>query len=82
MVLIKIMGARKAREIWASIERQINLWERGIYTGLVGDVLAEVRARESCVERLDKEKEDCLACRFHITLMSGNMLQAVSCHQL
>ena len=43
-VLTKTLGARKAREIQARIDRQLDLWEREIHADLVGDVLAEVRA--------------------------------------
>ena len=45
-VLTKTLGARKAIYIQARINNQLDLWERGIHAGLVGDALAEVRARE------------------------------------
>ena len=40
VVLTKILGAHKAREIRARINRRIDLWERGIHADLVGDTLA------------------------------------------
>ena len=46
IVLTKTLGVRRAREIRARITRQMNLWERGLHTGLVGDDKAEGAARE------------------------------------
>ena len=51
VVLTKTLGARKAREIRASINLQLDLWERGIHAGLVGGALVEGRSREGCIER-------------------------------
>ena len=45
VVLTNILGAYKAREIRARIERRLDLWEGGIHAGLVGDALAEGRAQ-------------------------------------
>ena len=44
MVTTKTLGACKAREIQERIKRQLDLWERDIHAGLVGDVLVECRA--------------------------------------
>ena len=44
VVLTKTLGARKAREIQARIDHQLDLWEWGIHAGLVGYALAEGRA--------------------------------------
>ena len=46
VVLTRILGSRKAREIRARIKRQLHIWDRGMYAGLVGDVLEEGRAGE------------------------------------
>ena len=43
VVLTKNLGARKAREIRARINRRPDRYERGIHTDLVGDALAEGR---------------------------------------
>ena len=40
-VLAKTLGAHKAREIRARIDRQFDLWKRGIHTGLVRYALVE-----------------------------------------
>ena len=44
VVLTKKLGAHKVREIWVRIDCGLDLWERGIQAGLVGDALAEGRA--------------------------------------
>ena len=44
MILTKTLGACKARKIQARIDRRLDLWEREIHAGLVGDALAEGRA--------------------------------------
>ena len=76
-VLTKTLGARKVREIRARIDRQLNLWERGIHAGLVWDVLVEGRYQEGRINICVEEEDDCLARSFHITVLSGNLQQAV-----
>ena len=51
LVLSKILGACKARENLARIDCLLDLWERGIHTGLAGHTLAEVRDRDGRIER-------------------------------
>ena len=41
VVLANIMGVRRAREIWAQINRRMDIWDRGFHEGLVGDTEAE-----------------------------------------
>ena len=77
--LTKTLGARKAGEIRARIDLQLDLWERGIHVGLVWDALAEGRARVIRIKRCDKEEEDRLVCIFHSTVLLGNLRQAVCC---
>ena len=36
----------RAKEIRAEVTRQMDLWERGLHTGLVGDAEAEGAVRE------------------------------------
>ena len=43
--MTKTLGACKAREFRARINIQLDLWERDIYTGLVGDALEEGRSQ-------------------------------------
>ena len=51
VVLTKTLGARKAREIQSRINRWLDLWDRGLHSGLVGDALTEGRSRNDCVSR-------------------------------
>ena len=71
------MGARKDRNIWASIDLWMDLCERGICADLVGDGLEERRDREGRVAKSDEEEEDRLAHSFCSTLLSGKMRQVV-----
>ena len=71
MVLTSTLITWKAREIRASIDRRLDIWERGIHAGLVGDALAKVRARDGRDEKSGIEEEDCLSRRFHIILLPG-----------
>ena len=59
------------------IDHRLYVWERGTHAGLVGDVLAEGRAREGRVKRSDKKEEDHLLRSFNSKLLSGNLQQAV-----
>ena len=77
VVLTKTLGARKSRETRVRINHRLDLWERGIHAGLVGDALAEGRDQEGRVERCVEEEEDRLARSFHSTVMSGKLQQAV-----
>ena len=71
MVMKRTLRACKAREIQARIDRQLDLWERGIHPGLVGYVLAERRSREIRIEQSNEEEEDLLARSFYSTLILG-----------
>ena len=46
VILTNTLGIRRAREIWAQISRGVDLWERFLQVGLVGDAEAEGAARE------------------------------------
>ena len=41
-----MLSVPRAYEIWARITRRIELWERGLHAGLVGDAKVEEAARE------------------------------------
>ena len=56
VVLNKTMGDQKAKEIRSRIDRQLELRDRVIHTGLAKDVLAEGRAIEGCVSRRVEEE--------------------------
>ena len=46
VVLIKVLGVRRAKDIRARITSRVDLWERGLHTVLVGDDEAEGAASE------------------------------------
>ena len=55
----------------------MDLWERGIHAGLVGDDFIEVRSQGGRVEICVEEEEYRLACIFHSTVLSGNLRHVV-----
>ena len=57
VVLSKTLGIRRAWEIRARITRWMDLWERGLHAGLVGDAEAEGAAREG-IATSGGEEED------------------------
>ena len=78
VVLTKTLGNRKAKKIWARINRQFDLWEKVIHAGLVRDSLVKDISLEGCVKGHVEEEEDRLARRFNSTVISGKLWQAVS----
>ena len=58
------------------ITRRMDLWERGIHAGLVGDVEAEEAAREVRAASGGEEEEKVVARIYHNTLLSGKLRQA------
>ena len=77
VVLTKMLGVRRDREIRARITRSMDLWERGHHTGLVGDAEAEGAARKGRSAFSGEEEEDAMARSFHDTMLSGKLRQAV-----
>ena len=47
VVLTKTLGVRRAKEILAQITRQMDLWERGLHSGLVWYANAEGSTRKA-----------------------------------
>ena len=50
----------------------MDLWERGLHAGLVGDAEAEGDAREG-----REEEDESMACSYHGPVLSGKLRQAV-----
>ena len=73
VVLTSTLRERKAREIRLIINHWLDLWEKGMHTGLVRDALVEGRSKEGHVERCKEEEEYRLARIFHITLISRKL---------
>ena len=71
------MGVRRAREIQARITRWMDLWERGLHAGLVGDDEVEGAAREGRTASGGEEEDEALAQNYHDTVFSSKLRQAV-----
>ena len=58
-VLTKMLGVLRAQEIRAQITRRMDLWDRDIHSGLVGDAKVEGAAREGrAASGREEEDED------------------------
>ena len=55
----------------------MDLWERGLHAGLVGDAEAEDAAKVGRAAFIGEEEEDAVARSFHETVLSGKLQQAV-----
>ena len=51
IILTKMLGVCSAKDIRSQITRRMDLWERGLHAGLVGDAAAKGDAREGRVAR-------------------------------
>ena len=75
VVLTKALGVRRNREIRSIISRRIDLWNRGLHTGLVGDVAVE-RAAGKCRASIGRQGEDkALSWKLHTAVLSGKIRQ-------
>ena len=55
----------------------MDLWERGLHTGLVGDAEAEGSAQEGRSASVGKEEDKDVDRIYHDTVLSGKLRQAV-----
>ena len=74
---MKTFSVRREKGIQARITRRMDLWERGIHTGLVGDAEAGGAAREGRAASGGEEKGEVVARSYHNTVLSGKLRQAV-----
>ena len=77
VVLTKALGVRRAKEIRARITRRMDLWERGIHVGLLGDAKAGKYSREDRAANGGEEEDDTIARSYHDNILSGKLRQAV-----
>ena len=61
IVLTKTLGVRRANEIRARITRRMDLWERSLHSGLVGNAEEEWAARQGRDARGVDEKGEAVA---------------------
>ena len=77
VVLTKTMGVRRSQEIRARITRNMDLWDRGLHGGLVGDAEAEGDAREGRAASGRKEEEEAVSRSYHDKVLFGKLWQDV-----
>eukprot|EP00957_Ditylum_brightwellii_P175702 13378176-Ditylum_brightwellii.AAC.1 len=76
VVLCTTPGIRSAKGIKWRIERRLDLWEEGMFDGLVDNTVAEARAREG-LQNNQAQDEEHLARQFHQTVLAGKLQEAV-----
>ena len=77
VVLTKTLGVHGDREIRARITRRMDLWERCIHTGLVGDAEAKGAAREGRADSGGEAENKAVARSYHDTVFLVKLRQAV-----
>ena len=77
VVLTKMLGVCRAKEIRERKTRWMNLWERGFHAGLVGGSEAEGASREGRDASGREEEDEKVARSYHGTVLSDNLSQAV-----
>ena len=71
------MGVRRSKEIWAQITKWMDLWERGLHAGLVGDAESEGAAMESREASVGEEEDEAVARSYYDTVLLGKLRQDV-----
>ena len=77
VVLTQTLGICRAKEIRARITRWIDIWERGLHAGLVGDAEAEGGTREGREASGEDDEDEAVERSYHYTVLSVNTSQAV-----
>ena len=72
-----MLGVRRAKEIRARITRQMDLSERGLHAGLVGDTEAEGAVREGRYAIGGEEEGEAVTRSYQDTLLLGKLWQDV-----
>ena len=57
--------------------RRMDLWERGLHAGLLGDAEAEGDAREGRAASGEEEENEAVSQSFHEIFLSGKLRQSV-----
>ena len=77
VILTKTLGVRSANDIRDRITKRMDLWERGIHAGLVGDAEVEGSAREGRSASGGEEEDKAIARSYYDMVLSGKLRQAV-----
>ena len=70
VVLTKTLGVYRSKDIGAQITRRMDLWERGLHTGLSVGAKAEGAAREGRSASGGDEEDEAIARSYHDTVLS------------
>ena len=76
-ILMQTLGVCRAKEIRAWITRQMDLWERGLHAGLIGDVDVEGAARDGRAASGGEEEDEAISQSYNDTVFSGKLRHAV-----
>ena len=71
-----MLGVPRAKEIRARITRRIDLWEKGLHAGLVGDAKAGGADREVRAASGGEEEDKAVARSYHNTVLLGKLRHA------
>ena len=74
---MKTLGVYMAKEIWARISMQMNLWDRGLHAGLVGGAEAERASREGRAASGGEEEDKVILRSYHDTALLGKLREAI-----
>ena len=77
IVRTKMLVIRNARGIWAQITRSMDLWDRSLHAGLVGDTELEGAAREGRASSRRDEEENTVSISYHGMVLLSKIRQAV-----
>ena len=72
-----MLVVRNARGIWAQITRSMDLWDRGLHAGLVGDTELEGAAREGRACSRRDEEDNTVSISYHGMVLLSKIRQAV-----
>ena len=73
VIITKMLGVHRNQEIQARIMWQMDLWKRGLHTGLVRDAKAEGAAREVRTASGREEEDEAVARSYHDMIWSVNL---------
>ena len=72
-MLANTLGVHRDRDIRARITTRMDLWERGLHVGLLGDAEAEVPTREGRAASVGEEEDKSLDRKFYSSFLSGKL---------
>ena len=74
--VVLTFGICRARDIRALITRWVDLWERGLHAGMLGDAETEGAVREGRAASGEEGGGESVSQSYHDTVLLGKLLQA------